>query len=530
MGLNAKHLVFFPLAGKQSLFLDFLRTMYMQRYNKIQPIPYIRDKVYCVNNVFVEGGLEVNVGSSRQSPTALHGCGSETVKITSYRDVFNDDVISSKRMLLEGDPGYGKSTFTLQAAYEWCCGSEESSPLRNCDVFILLPLRLLEGISSICLAIKLLLMPRESKLSEDDIYEILSNSSSVVVILDGYDEYPDKGNNNETDFKDIIAGKMFADFKVITCTRSAYLPTDLDVRTVRVRLTGFDEKARDEYINRAVVGDDQSAATRINHLLTSSPVLSDICEVPLFCVMFAHISFEEKDMASFSSVTSFFKYMLSCFYNHMWAKERARDGHGATRNIPSYARLCQVAFCGLTKRKQQIVWQAEEFKKQVGDKCYNELISIGILIEEEILEINNKPGVDVAEHIQRKKLVRFYHKLFAEWYAAIYLSSYAGGCFPVFLRRMLRKINPVDLQFLFRFSCGINMRASTRIIKYLKTIEGGDSFASLCFFEKAGEADDVAGMVRQLCSGGVTIKASDSRLLQRSNMQLLSIASHSKVI
>ncbi|PIK52552.1 hypothetical protein BSL78_10542 [Apostichopus japonicus] len=236
-----------------------------------------------------EGGIEMHGKDTTGSVRPLTGNRTEAVKLKSYRDVFNDDIISSKRILLEGDPGYGKSTFTLQAAYDWCTATD-SSPLKGVDIFILLPLRLLGGILSICLAIKLILMP-------------------------------------------------------------------------------------------------------------------------------------------------------------------------------DYSKLNKLLFDALTGKNQQIVWQKNDFKNNVGDVCYNELITIGILIEDDIS----------------------------------------------------------------RFACGLNKKASSRIIKYLKGMKDGQSFASLCFFEQVGEPDDVVAIVKDLLTGGVTIGSTDSRLLQRSTIQILDIAAKSDI-
>ncbi|XP_071851451.1 uncharacterized protein [Apostichopus japonicus] len=515
---------------KTCQFVRYLKTFYKQLYSKINPIPYIREKVYCVNDVFVEGGIEMHGRDNKDTERLLEGNKMEAVKLKSYRDVFNNDIISSKRILLEGDPGYGKSTFTLQAAYDWCNASD-LSPLKDVAIFILLPLRLLGGILSICLAIKLILMPGESNLTEEDIMEILRNSSGAVLVFDGYDEYPDKDNIEISQVMKIIAGNMFANFKVITCTRSSYIPDNLDVETVNVRLTGFNDTARNDYISRAVAVNDNQAARRINDLLTSSPVLSDICQVPLFCVMFVHISYGSESILSFTSVTSFFRHILTCFYEHMWNKM----GHARKRKdcyiIPNHPRLNKLLFEALTGKNQQIVWQKDMFKTNVGDGCYNELISIGILLEEDILKINDTPGMAAVSVIQRTTVVRFYHKLFAEWYAANYLSTCAGSMErrAPWLQKEFEKINPVDLQFVFRFACGLNKKAFSRIINYLKGIEDGQSFAIVCFPEQVSEPDDEVAIVKDLLTGGVTIRSTDSRFLQRSTIQILDIAAKSNI-
>ncbi|XP_071852043.1 uncharacterized protein [Apostichopus japonicus] len=524
--LSTLRSIFQGSEDKTYQFVRCLKSSYKQLYSKINPIPYIREKVYRVNEIFVEGGIEMH----RRDNKDTGGNRMEAVKLKSYHDVFNDDIVSSKRILLEGDPGYGKSTFTLQAAYDWCNASE-SSPLKDVAIFILLPLRRLGGISLVCQAIKLMLMPGESKLTEEDIMEILRNSPGGVLVFDGYDEYPDKDNIEKSEILKIIAGNMFAKFKVITCTRSSYIPDNLDVETVNVRLTGFDDNARDEYISRAVAVNDNQEARRINGLLTNSPVLSDICQVPLFCVMFVHISYDSKHILSFASVTSFFRHILTCFYEHM----RNKMGHARKRKdcyvIPHHPKLSKLLFDALTGKNQQIVWQKDMFKTNVGDGCYNELLSIGILLEEDILKINDTPGMAAVSVIERTTVVRFYHKLFAEWYAANYLSTCAGSMEneALSLQKEFEKINPVDLQFVFRFACGLNKKAFSRIIKYLKGIKDGQSFAILCFPEQVSEPDDEVAIVKDLLTGGVTIRSTDSRFLQRLTKQILDIAAKSDI-
>ncbi|XP_071832238.1 uncharacterized protein [Apostichopus japonicus] len=515
--------------GKTKLFLEYLRSTYTLWFNKIQPIPYIRDHVACVDDIYIETGMEVTKRSPSNEKDLNPDVGSRTKKLKSYRDVFSDNVISSNRVILHGDAGYGKSCFTLKAAHDWCT-ENILSPLKDVGIFILLPLRLLGDISSLFLAISLLLMPGESRLTEDDIMEVLNNSCSVVIVLDGYDEYPDKDSGVGTDIIKLTAGTMFANFKVITCTRSSCIPQDLDPRTVFIRLTGFDDNAKNEYIHRAVVGEDnEEAADRIKRLLSSSHVISDICQVPLFCVMFAHIANEEEDLVKFTSVTTFFRYMLTCFYNHMWRKKDTASSKKRNESPADHTKLNKVVFNDLTGSTQQIVWDKHEFKNKIGSKCYDELIEIGILLEDEVMEVNNTPGVSVHEHIRRREIVRFYHKLFAEWYAANYLADCAGSIFTFWLNTTFERVNPLDLQFVFRFACGLNTKASQRIIEYLRKIDDGQSFASLCFFEQMGSEEDIIDTAKQMCSDGMVIGCSDSRLLQRSNIQILDIASKGQI-
>ncbi|PIK57879.1 hypothetical protein BSL78_05160 [Apostichopus japonicus] len=186
--------------------VNALKRRYRTQYDAIQPIPYIKERLYCVDKVFVEGGTEFC--SSRG--TAVKG---EWVRVNSYRDIFTDSRIKSTRRIIEAEAGYGKSTVTLQLAYDWCNGVE-SSPLKDVEILILLRLRQLGNIKSIYKAIKLFLVADEPQIKSSDIKNIIESCSSVEVLLDGYDEYPDKDKGTGSDVDRIIKNALFEDFGV----------------------------------------------------------------------------------------------------------------------------------------------------------------------------------------------------------------------------------------------------------------------------------------------------------------------------
>ncbi|KAJ8039599.1 NLR family CARD domain-containing protein 4 [Holothuria leucospilota] len=509
----------------------YLRAAYELMYRAIQPIPYIRDKLFCVNDVFVEGGIEI-INATDKGDSAVASSSSppkkQTKPLKSYRDIFNDGMVPSKRVIVEGEPGYGKSTLTLQAAYDWCEQHSPSSALQGVELFILLPLRLLKGIVSVYKAVKLFILPRDCNLLESEIKDIIDSCSSVVIVLDGFDEYPDIDSDINSDFMEIIKGKMFTNFKLILCTRSGCLPSSLDPRTIRVRLTGFDVDARDRYMSNAIVGGSAEKANEIRQNLLKNPIMCDLCQVPLFFVMFAHMANESKDIYKCDSVTSFFKYMLHCFYSHMWKKEE-EHGKVSCCTTANTKRLNKVAFNGLAGGNQTLVWDKEQFQMNVGTKCFDELIKIGILIEETFLEINDVPNASLNEYVKERHTVRFYHKLFAEWFAAHYLAELASSLFAFRLNKSLVKVNPSDLQFVLRFACGLKPSATRRIVTYLQGITGGDSYATLCILEKTGGTHDIVDVVKEMCSKRVTFDSHDNQLLQRSRIQLLNIASKNQI-
>ncbi|PIK52620.1 hypothetical protein BSL78_10480 [Apostichopus japonicus] len=501
---------------KKSLLVNALKRRYRIQYDAIQPIPYIKEKLYCVDKVFVEGGTEFYSGTA-------DGDG-EWVRVNSYRDIFTDSRIKSTRRIIKAEAGYGKSTVTLQLAYDWCNGVE-GSPLKDVEILILLRLRQLGNVKSIYKAIKLFLVPDEPQIKSSDIKKIIKNCQSVEILLDGYDEYPDKDKRTGSDVDRIITNDLFKGFEVSLTTR--YLPKDYDrYQTKRVRLVGFDEKARDQYIRKAIVGDDEDIVEKIKRALKTNPILDDLCQVPIFFVMFAHMTHENDNFQKLKSVTDVFRYMIRCFHNHMRNKslDKNTKKHMSEYEV-EHPELSNVAFEGLSSEHQQLSWGRERLGERLGQGFYDHYISVGILVEEEVAEVTNE--MTAAKHIQTKTETRFYHKLFCEYYASFALVlKVAAARNATEVKKILDKIDPFDLQYLYRFSCGIDATAGSKIIKYLQGRKDGGKFAILCILEQAGEIDDgINESVREICSNVFFLSNSASQLLQRSSIQLLDIAS-----
>ncbi|KAJ8049577.1 Protein NLRC5 [Holothuria leucospilota] len=509
------------IEDKRSIFLKQIKGTYGDLYNAVQPIPYIRDRLFCVDRVFVEGGLEVLVFGNANVGTGTWE------NLRSYHNIFGSPSLTSSRKILEGEPGYGKSTLTLQFAYDWC-NRTSMSPLKDVELLIILRLRQLGGVKSIYRAIRQFILPLDSPLTEADVKNIISITQSTMIILDGYDEYTDKDDKG-SDVNRIIARQMFQDLEVILTTRSSCWPRSYSAQTKRVRLTGFDGKARDLYVKKVVVGNDCAAAFKILQGIQDNSLLADLCQVPLLFVMYAHMSHESKDTLCFNSVTSFFRHMIACFHTHMFNKMEDDNVQKYKLFEKEHEKLDNLAFEGITGKNQKIVWPKEQIRKRIGEDFYDQYIRTGILIEEDVLDITYFSDSKENGLGYRKIEVRFYHKLFGEWYAAHTLAERCKYLPGLMLTNLLRNVDPFDLQYFYRFACGLSSKAAEKIIKHLRKRDGGDKFAVLCILEKTGDMDTISDPIRKLCSKQIEIREDDTTLLQRSTIQLLEIASGNQV-
>ncbi|XP_071853557.1 uncharacterized protein [Apostichopus japonicus] len=509
------------LEDKKQILIKALKKRYEIHYNGVKPIPYIQERLYCVDNVFVESGVNASVGGAASYAKAI-----QWERLESYKNIFNDSRMRSNRRIIEGEPGYGKSTLTLQLAYDWCNGVPDS-PLYDVEILILLKLRQMGNVTSIYKAIKLYLIPDERRVKIRDIREIIESCRSVAFQLDGYDEYPEK--DKENDVGRIMMLQMFPESDVTLTTR--YLPKDYDTpNTTRIKLTGFDDAARDEYIRKAVCGNNEKAVAKVKKGLKENVIIDDLCQVPLFFSMFSHMTHEREDFQKFKSVTDFFRYMMRCFHHHTRNKaEEYNVERYATMFEANHEELSKVAFEGLSRENQQIVWEKVSLIKRLGEGFYNHHIRVGILVEEEVIVITD--AATPSENIKTKTEVSFYHKIFCEWFASFHVTGIAADVEdPAELEPRLGKMDPFDLQYVFRFACGLNSGAGSNIIEYLKSKKGGDKFAILCILEQSGKFDGIMETVKDLCSETLPIREDDTKLLQRSTIQLLQIASSHDII
>ncbi|XP_071851524.1 uncharacterized protein [Apostichopus japonicus] len=151
-------------------------------------------------------------------------------------------------------------------------------------------------------------------------------------------------------------------------------------------------------------------------------------------------------------------------------------------------------------------------------------LRVGILVEEEILEDSKRETS--SGDIKTNTKVRFYHKIFCEWYASFRLAIVTANANNAFeLEQILSKMDPFNLQYVFRFACGLSSSAASKIIEHLKKKKDCDKFAILCILEQTGDIEEIRKTVTELCSKEVIINRDDSKLLQRSTVQLLQIAS-----
>ncbi|PIK43453.1 hypothetical protein BSL78_19698 [Apostichopus japonicus] len=257
-----------------------------------------------VNNVFIDGGIECLVNST--------GNIEKWESLENYQSIRLDPRVKSSRRIIEAGPGCGKTALTVQLARDWSIGGPGSS-LNDVKVLIVMKICELVGVTTIYECIKQSLQS-DSKLTVDNIKEVLRQTSSVLFVLDGVDEYLGYGSKVNINILAIIEKEMFPHFEVVLTTRSPFVYKRYSRDVKRIRLTGFDQLTQDKYLRKVFTkGDNDETTERIRESLQDNPILGDLCRVPFFFILYAHITHDNEMLKRYTTMTGYFRNMIIIF-------------------------------------------------------------------------------------------------------------------------------------------------------------------------------------------------------------------------
>ena len=153
-----------------------------------------------------------------------------------------------KKVLIEGKPGMGKTTYCSKFAYDW---ATEKQKLADCalkfHLVLLLRCRDVGVDSNFWKAIEDQLLPREvEKKEKEKFFEFIrKNQSKVLLILDGLDELP---SSKLPEFTDIVKGRMLPGCHlVVTARQEAGIPVRKVCDTL-LEMKGFTLKDAKEFV------------------------------------------------------------------------------------------------------------------------------------------------------------------------------------------------------------------------------------------------------------------------------------------
>ena len=171
---------FLDLSYPNDIF-ERIRQLYRTREQRLLPVPWCEDFSFHLNDIFTR----LKISGKEKTRGVL------TDEITNMTAIFklHKECLSPRTILIEGDPGMGKTTYCQKLAYDWATKKDEWDPSFP-EIEVLLLLKCNEIQSNIWEAIDDQILPEEM---EDQAKEcffkfIRENQSKVLLVLDGLDE------------------------------------------------------------------------------------------------------------------------------------------------------------------------------------------------------------------------------------------------------------------------------------------------------------------------------------------------------
>ena len=182
-------------------------------------------------------------------------------RVVETTEIFkpHEECKQPRKVLIEGKPGMGKTTYCNKVAYDWAINiKSEGDCFPEFEMVLLLKCRDVEIGSDFWEAIDDQLLPSQIQRKErEKFFEFIEqNQSKVLLILDGLDELPP---SKLTDFTDIIQGKMLPQCHlVVTARHEAGIPIRKVCDTL-LEIKGFTYQDSKEYIHKYFAGKEDLA-------------------------------------------------------------------------------------------------------------------------------------------------------------------------------------------------------------------------------------------------------------------------------
>ena len=191
-----------------------------------------------------------------------------------------------QRVLVEGAPGVGKSTFAWHLCCKWAQGLDN---LKHFSLVVLVQLRGKRAQEAKKLSD---LFPLSKANSIEDVLAAIGHGEEVLIILDGFDELPHEQRQDGSVYMNLIKREELPEATVITTSRpsvSAYIIKKYPKHVHRkLEILGFTEKKVEEYASKFEFR-DANCHTKFLQYINGNPIIKGMMYLPLNAFFVASI-------------------------------------------------------------------------------------------------------------------------------------------------------------------------------------------------------------------------------------------------
>ena len=393
------------------------------------PFPWCEDELQLkLSNIFTR----LQIVSRRKERSQLTD---DSVNMT---EIFKShpECHRSRVVLIEGNPGMGKTTYCQKLAYDWSVGEiPPDASFPEVEILLLLKCRDMHmKTANIEEAIDDQLLPQDAgkKEKEDFFHFIRSNQSRVLLVLDGLDELRQE---LLPCIQPLIEGKIFSNiFLVLTARHEA------GIRLRRycdklLEIIGYTNDDVDSYIKKYFSKhEDQSLVKKMIYQLNNNTELRELTANPLNTALLCLLC-EETNGIFPSSRTKIYDDLVSCALRRYFTKSGVSLGEGdpLERCSVQLITLGERAFKALLKN--QLYFSQDD---QTSDST--DFLQLPFLSRE----------LSVSK-IRPRPCYAFTHKTFQEYFAAFYLAQQIITGNKGKAKSLLAQLSPIDKWQVWEF-------------------------------------------------------------------------------
>ena len=190
----------------------------------------------------------------------------------------HEECSQPKRVLIEGKPGMGKTTYCHKIAFNWAKERKGGESFPNVLLVLLLKCRDIN--CDLWEAIDDQLLPR--KVNEEDKEKffmfIRDHQSKVLLVLDGLDELP---VSQLPIYKEIIQGRVLPESYLVVTARHEVGMTVRECCHTLLEVEGFTKTDAENFIRRYFGKEEEHLAEKLLDKLDSDKTLKDLTANPL---------------------------------------------------------------------------------------------------------------------------------------------------------------------------------------------------------------------------------------------------------
>ena len=301
----------FPVFPEQ--LADIIRRDYKGEGAVLCPFPWCEDELQLkLSKIFTR----LQIFSKEKERARL------TDKVVRMTDAFmpHEECEEPRVVLIEGQPGMGKTTYCQKLAYDW---SMENISLEACfpqvKMLLLLKCRDMKT-AKIEEAIddQLLPLDADKKEKEDFFHFIRCNQSKILMVLDGLDELPE---NLLKGLFPLIQRKILSNtYLMLTARHEAGMRVRRHCDTL-LEIVGFTKEDADSYITKYFSNhEDPSLAAKLIEKLDREKQLRELSSNPLNTALLCLLCEDTKGVFP-SNQTKLYDQLVSCAVRRYFARK-----------------------------------------------------------------------------------------------------------------------------------------------------------------------------------------------------------------